>query len=120
LQCPFSKNVYARLPAIREACSSEFDIEIVIMSLPWHFSASHAQIICHAAVAAGCDREHYIAKCFEMQHLFLNGATAELTREQTFGIFADFAEAVSHGKVSRASLVELAMTRKPIDYHMKA
>ena len=85
-----------------------------------HFSAFHAHTICHAAVASGCDRDKYIAKCFAEQGSFLNGSTSELTREQTFDIFATFAEEVSGGKVSRAGLVEIALTRKPVDYYMKA
>ena len=119
LGCNFSKNVHAVLPELKKAMP-EFEFEIVLMSLPWHFSAMHGMIIGHAAVAGGCDRDAYISAVFAQQEKILNNATVDLSREQMFAIYADIAEQTSGGKVKKAELVQLAMTRKPIDYHMKA
>ena len=35
LQCPYSKTVHKLLPALQQAFGSEYDIEIVLMALPW-------------------------------------------------------------------------------------
>ena len=35
LQCPFSKAAHALLPALREEFGREYDIEVVLMALPW-------------------------------------------------------------------------------------
>ena len=119
LGCEFSKKVHALLPALRKEFGREFEIEVVLMALPWHFAAFHGLTICHAAAAMGCNRDAYIAACFERQEEFLNKATAALNREQIFEIFSNIAVEASGGVLSAAELTRIGLTRKP-DYYMKA
>ena len=120
LQCPYSKKVHALLPALRQEFGGEFDFEIVLMALPWHFSAFHALVVCHAGVAMGMDRDAYIERVFAVLDTIANARTAKLTREETFKIFVDIAVATTGGNINSAELLRQCMTREPVDFYMTA
>eukprot|EP00547_Thalassionema_nitzschioides_P003871 CAMPEP_0194199704 /NCGR_PEP_ID=MMETSP0156-20130528/624_1 /TAXON_ID=33649 /ORGANISM="Thalassionema nitzschioides, Strain L26-B" /LENGTH=177 /DNA_ID=CAMNT_0038924639 /DNA_START=45 /DNA_END=578 /DNA_ORIENTATION=+ len=94
LQCPFSKKMWEKLPAIKEKHGSEYDFSIYICSLPFHPQAFTAQ--CGASLIEGIKGGDammtYVDACFENQESFMNDAIGDAKKSEIDEAFASIAE----------------------------
>jgi 2-hydroxychromene-2-carboxylate isomerase len=104
LQCPYSRILWTKLPAIRERFQDRYDITVHLTSLAFHPQAFMAQCAANLIQRKlGDDAKLvFINACYEKQERFMNAAIGDARKSDIEAVFATIAQ--------EAGLLEGSMT----------
>lgn len=94
LQCPYSRNNWGKLPAIRQRFESNYTIEVHLTSLLFHpqsFPAQCAANLIHSRLGNEA-KTKFVDACFENQERYMNKAVGDSRPSEVDAIFATIAE----------------------------
>lgn len=93
LQCPYSKNNWERLSAIKAKLEDEYEFTIHLTSLLFHPQAFTAQCAANwVAITKGAEaKQTFVDACFNYQDRYMNAAVGDARKSEIDAIFASIA-----------------------------